>query len=118
MFDKPEWTHKMLIGLNQKVSGQVQGLQRSPAADDAPPAERHDLTRSVIVTERGKPVVPPFGQGSRKTTCRGCGQRRGGASERRSVMERIGVAPSGNITPRRKPADLPRVFRHERTLAN
>jgi len=26
MFNKPEWMHKMLIGLNQKVSGQVQGL--------------------------------------------------------------------------------------------
>jgi hypothetical protein len=50
---------KMLIGLNQKVCGQVQGLQRSPAADVAPPAQRHDLTHSGIDTEHGKPVVLP-----------------------------------------------------------
>src|SRR5260370_1259252 len=41
-----------------------------------------------------------------------------GASEGRSVMERTGVEPPGDITPRRKPADFPLVFRHERTLAN
>jgi hypothetical protein len=58
MFDKP----KMLIGLNQKVRGQVQGLQRSSAADVAPPAQRHDLTRSGIDTEHGKPVALPLGE--------------------------------------------------------
>ena len=57
MFDKP----KMLTGLNQKVSGQVAGLQRSSHANDAPPAERHDLTRSGADGERGKPVGPPAG---------------------------------------------------------
>jgi hypothetical protein len=64
MFDKPGVvplyrTLKLLLGLNQKVRGQVQGLQRSPAADVAPPAERHDLTRSVASAERGKPVAFP-----------------------------------------------------------
>jgi hypothetical protein len=44
--------------------------------------------------------------------------REEGASEGRAVMARIGVAPTGNITPRRKPADFPLVFRHERALAN
>ena len=34
---------KMLLGLNQKVSGQVRGLRIPPVADGAPPAERHDL---------------------------------------------------------------------------
>ena len=51
--DKP----KMLLGLNQKVTGQVQGLQRSPAADVVPPAQRHDLTHAVPSAERGKPVA-------------------------------------------------------------
>ena len=37
--DKP----KMLSGLNQKVGGQVQGAPNSPVADEAPPADRHDL---------------------------------------------------------------------------
>src|SRR5262245_6264311 len=65
-------------GLDQKVSGQVPVLNVQRHAAVAPPAERHNLTRSVTVAERGKPVVlPPWGQGSRKTTCRGCGQRMG-----------------------------------------
>jgi hypothetical protein len=43
-----------------------------------------------------------------------------GASERRFVMDRIEVEPSveGDITSRRKPADFPLVFHHERALAN
>ncbi|MCA1837620.1 MAG: hypothetical protein LC674_02230, partial [Actinobacteria bacterium] len=41
-----------------------------------------------------------------------------GASEGSPVMGRIRVEPTGDITPRRKPADFPLVFRHERTLAN
>ena len=68
MFNKPERTHKLLTGLNQKVRGQEQGLQRSPAADDAPPAQRHDPTRSGVVTEHGKPVARPFGKVSRKVS--------------------------------------------------
>jgi len=48
MFDKPGVvplyrTLKLLTGLNQKVGGQVRGLQRSPAAGVVPPAERCDL---------------------------------------------------------------------------
>ena len=42
MFDQPERKHKLLIGWNQKVSGQVQGLQRSSVTDDAP---NHPLVR-------------------------------------------------------------------------
>ena len=80
MFDKPSGPFvsdpKLLTGLNQKVSGQVQGLQRFPAAEDAPPAERHDLTRSVTSAERGKPVVLPPGKASRKASRRDCGYRR------------------------------------------
>ena len=32
--------------------------------------------------------------------------------------EQTRIAPAGNIIPRRKPADFPLVFPHERTLAN
>jgi hypothetical protein len=41
------------------VRGQVEGLQRSPPADEVPPAERHDLTCPVASAERGKPVALP-----------------------------------------------------------
>jgi hypothetical protein len=46
----------MLTGLNQKVSGQVQGHGGSPAADNAPPAERHDLNPGAI--EKVNEVTP------------------------------------------------------------
>jgi hypothetical protein len=75
MFDKP----KMLTGLNQKVCGQVVGPQRSSHANDAPPAERHDLTCFGTDGERGKPVGPPTGnsrQAKREQRCRTSGQRR------------------------------------------
>jgi hypothetical protein len=74
---KPERMHKMLIGLDQKVRGQGQGLQSSPSADGVPPAERHNLTRSVMSTEHGKPVVLPSGKASRKACRWDCGQRIG-----------------------------------------
>ena len=38
--DKP----KMLIGLDQNGTWPGTGVAMSPVADDAPPAERHDLT--------------------------------------------------------------------------
>ncbi len=47
MFDKPAWTHKVLTGLNQKVSSQELELQRSPIADAALPAERHDPNLTI-----------------------------------------------------------------------
>jgi len=75
MFNKPEGMHKVLTGLDQKVRGQVQGLQRSPAADVVPPVERHDLTRSGIGTKHGKPVALPSGKANRKASRWGCGQR-------------------------------------------
>ena len=40
MFNKP----KLLIGLDQKGKWPGVGTQRFPATDEAPPAERHDLT--------------------------------------------------------------------------
>jgi hypothetical protein len=41
-----------------------------------------------------------------------------GESQGRPVTGRIGVEPHGDITPLRKQADFPVVFRHERTVAN
>ena len=40
ILDKP----KMLIGLDQNGMWPGTGVAMSPVADDAPPAERHDLT--------------------------------------------------------------------------
>ncbi len=48
---------KMLTGLNQKVSGQVQWLQIPLTKISVPPAERRHLTYSGIYAERGKPVI-------------------------------------------------------------
>ena len=78
MLDKPGVvplyrTLKLLTGLDQKGRWPGAGAQRSPAVDDAPPAQRHDLTRSVASAERGKPVVLPFGNASRKASRWGCG---------------------------------------------
>ena len=72
---------KMLIGLDQKVGGQVQVFPNSPDADLAPPAERRDLTHSGTHTKRGKPVVLPTrvlsaGKANRKASPRGCGYGR------------------------------------------
>ena len=41
-----------------------------------------------------------------------------GASEGRPVMDRIGVEPPGDITPRRKPADFPLALVYVKRLAN
>ena len=46
----------MLSGLNQKVRGQVRGLQAPPVVDVAPPADRHDLTLGSI--EKVNEVTP------------------------------------------------------------
>jgi len=48
--------------------GSGAAAQRSAAADDAPPAERHDLTRFGTDVERGKPVVLPAGKARRKVS--------------------------------------------------
>jgi hypothetical protein len=114
MFNKP----KVLSGLDQNGMWPGAGTQRFLAADDVPPAERHDLTRSGTGVERGKPVALPFGEGKSQDDLTGLRAEDEGASECRPVMGRIGIASTDYIIPRRKPADFPRVFPHERTLAN
>jgi hypothetical protein len=94
----------------------------STSADAVPPAKRRDLSHPGTSVERGKPVVSPDGQPIWESKPQGepSGQRvkDEGESERWPVIGRIGVALPGNITPRRKPADFPLVFSHERALAN
>jgi len=67
---------KLLTGWNQKVGGQVQGLNGPLHADGVPPAQRYDLTRAVGSAERGKPVALPRGKANRKGRRWGCGYRR------------------------------------------
>ena len=52
------------------------GVQASPVAEGAPPAERSDLTRADTATERGKPVALPEGQAHRKASRWSCGETR------------------------------------------
>ena len=78
MFDKPgvvplSRTLKLLIGLNQNGAWSGAGVHPFPTADVVPPAQRHDLTRSVASAERGKPVVLPQGKASRKASRWDCG---------------------------------------------
>ena len=78
-----------------------------------PPAERRNLTHTVTVAERGKPVVSPADrvlESDSPEKPKGRRVREEGASEGRSVMEWIGIEPQGNIIPRRKPADFPLVL--------
>jgi hypothetical protein len=51
---------KMLRGLNQKVSGQAQGLQCPLSETIVPSAKRQHLTYSGTHAERGKPICLPL----------------------------------------------------------
>ena len=50
---------KVLIRLSQKGEWSGSGAVVSSDADYAPPANRWDLTRTGVCTERGKPDVVP-----------------------------------------------------------
>ena len=67
--DKP----KMLIGLDQKVRGQVQGLQRPLAQMQHHRRIAATLPSLATAAERGKPVVLPQGTATRKGCLRGGG---------------------------------------------
>src|SRR5262249_16102197 len=64
---------KRLSRLNQNGKGSGTGALTSPVADVAPPAEKRDLTDSVVFIERGKPVILPNGNALRKASRSGCG---------------------------------------------
>lgn len=53
---------KMLYGLEPKGKWSDIGSLHFPIADVAPPAERPDLTHSVIHSQRDKPVALPQGK--------------------------------------------------------
>jgi hypothetical protein len=61
--DKP----KMLTGLNQNGTWSGAGASHSPAADVAPPAEKHDLNPGDREGERSNSVTSPRG----KADCKG-----------------------------------------------
>src|SRR5262245_63420784 len=110
MFDQPGGPlvsdPKLLIGWNQTVRGQAQGLQRSSAAAVAPPAQRRDLSRSVTSGERGKPVALPAGGRWLARAAEGAAGKGRGSKRRPTCKGRIGVATH----PARKGADFPRVL--------
>jgi hypothetical protein len=62
MLNKP----KMLIGLDQKVSGPVQGLSSPLPQTSVPPANRRSPPHHGTDAERGKPVALPTGTADRK----------------------------------------------------
>ena len=114
---------KLLKRLDQNGTRPGPGAPNSPSADDEPPAERRDLNRTQRLHARNvvspsSPCGPRPQDSDSQEMPMGRRVKEEGASEGRSVMDRIGVALQSNIIPRRKPADFPLVFRHERTLAN
>ena len=64
---------KVLIRLNQNGEWSGPGAVVSPGADVAPPANRWDLTRTGMYTERGKPDVVPLGRGTVRSSRRDSG---------------------------------------------
>ena len=70
---KPKVLCRKAEGLDQKVSGPEQGLRTALPQTSRPPAERQDLNHLGACAERVKPVVPPPGKASRKTSRWGCG---------------------------------------------
>jgi hypothetical protein len=75
------------------------GASNSPGADGAPPAESGDPHHPGTSAERGKPVVLPIGDSDSREAPTGRRVKDGGESERRPVIGRTGVEPSGDITP-------------------
>src|SRR5947209_14908477 len=76
--------------------GSGPGAPNSPGAADAPPAERRDLPHTVTAAERGKPVAAPAPKGRESDSQEKPTRQRvqeEGASEGRSVIDRIGVEP-------------------------
>jgi hypothetical protein len=105
------------------------GVDKSPSADETPPADRRSLTRSDTLGERGKPVVPPDYSGKRLVREADRAAGRGGGSKRmpfcngmdrdcvpghqflqRNVMKRSCLASRNKIIPPRKRADFPLVL--------
>lgn len=100
---------KMLKRLDQKGTWSGPEAPNSSGAVVAPPAERRDLTHTVTVTERGKPVVSPSGKaalarGADETVGKGGGSKRrpfcngadrGCAARQHHPTVKAGRLPSG-----------------------
>jgi hypothetical protein len=92
---------KALRGLNQTVRGQVQGYPPSPAVTVAATGEEAEPQPSVIHPWNVvSPSSSPRGRPAARWSPMGRRVEDEGASEGRPVIGRIGVEPSGEITPR------------------
>src|SRR3990172_331176 len=97
----------MLTGLSQNGKGSGMDAPNSSIADDAPPAERQNLTHTVTGTERGKPAGLPEWESEPQGTLMGLRVWDGGKSESLPVMGRTGVAPVVEVRePRRRARSL------------
>ena len=85
------------------------GVVASPVADVVPPADRRDLTHIEVLARNVVSPLLSLWESEPQGTLMGQRVWDVGESERRSVMERIGVYPT------RKRADFRRVSRHENT---
>jgi hypothetical protein len=85
----------MLSGLDQKVRGQVRGLHFPPAQMASHRRIAAALPTPVTAAQRGKPVALPCGVGRPQGRLTGRRVKDRGASQRRPVMGRIGVEPTG-----------------------
>ena len=83
----------MLTGLGQNGKGSGVGAPNSPTADNAPPAERQNLTHTGTCTKRGKPPGLPVKESEPRGTLMGLWVWDGGESESLPVMGGIGVEP-------------------------
>src|SRR5690348_6470128 len=90
---------KMLSRSGQNGTWSGPGAANSPGADGAPPAKSGGPSHPGTSTERGKPVTLPTRDSDPRGSPTGRRVQDGGASERRPVIGRIGVEPSGDITP-------------------
>lgn len=97
---------KMLTGLNQKVSGQVWVLQKSPIMGVASPVDRMSLKRNKL--ETWNTVSPMLSSWVAQPQGLAMGQwvEEDGKSEGHPVMGWIEVEPQGDITSRDKRADF------------
>ena len=92
---------KALRGSNQKVRGQVQGYPPSPAVTVTATGGEAEPNPSVIHPWNVvNPSSSPRGRPSARGSPMGRRVEDEGGSECRSVIERIGVEPPGEITPR------------------
>jgi hypothetical protein len=110
---------KVLVGLDQKVRGQVRVFPCNPTQTVVPPAERRTLTHPGTNAERGKPAASlDIGGSEPQGKPTGLRVWEDGASECRSVMGRIEIesrSSSGQHDLTRKRADFHLVSDHEIT---